>query len=317
MTPQVCVFGGALVDRIGTIESPFFLGQSHPGHWDRTVGGVAANVARHLSHFGADVRFASAFGDDDDAKSVKEKLKADGLDLLPDSTIPGGATPSYTVVHNQSGDVIVGLADMALHSHMDKEWAERAAAFGTQADIWVADTNISEASLAALCALKQKIPLFIVAVSPAKTSVIASLTSKIDGLICNRAEAEAIIGSAQASAIQAAESLVSNGVASVIVSNGSAPCAIARRNSETMSIESNEQNPIEAKPIAQVKSLTGVGDTFAAASLFQLLTQKTDSSQSILEHANAAALLAMAEKDTCPKIGWQAVQNIVSESTNR
>lgn len=314
MTSKICVFGGALIDRIGAMDSPFLVGQSHPGHWEQTIGGVAANVARHLSHFGANVRFATVFGDDENATSVREKLESEGLEPLPDTTISNGSTPSYTAIHDQSGGVVVGLADMDLHRHMDNAWTERAALFGKPAEMWVADTNLSIASLTLLCELKGKIPLFIVAVSPAKTFGLEQLVDKIDGLICNMAEAEAIIGTSQENAMQAAEYLVSKGITTAVVSNGSSPCAIAKRTSGDELFEAKEQFPIGIDPTSQVTRLTGVGDTFAAAVIFRILSQPSTSDQAILEHANAAAFLAMLDSDTCPHIGWKTVEEMASES---
>lgn len=314
MTSQFCVFGGAIVDCIGTVESPFFIGQSHPGHWEQTIGGVGANIARHLAHFGGKVQFASVFGDDDQASLIKSRLDADGLILLPDSTVPNGKTPSYTAIHDQSGDVIVGLADMALHAHMDDNWTKRAAHFAISADVWVADTNMSEASLSALCELKRNTPLIIVAVSPAKVSVLERLTGKIDGLICNRSEAEALLKKPQHNAAQAATALVSLGIPLVIVSDGSAPCALAKRGAKAGSVEIEEQTTTEIDPKSASVRLTGVGDTFAAACLFALSCRPQTNPTSALKYANAAASLAMAETDTCPKISWQAVEDFASES---
>lgn len=316
MTPKICVFGGALVDRIGTIDSPFLTGQSHPGHWEHTIGGVAANVARHLSHFGANVSFATVFGEDEDAKSVRYRLETEGLTLLPDTTIPNGSTPSYTAIHDQSGDVVVGLADMELHGHMDNAWVKRAASFGTAAEMWIADTNLSADALTLLSELKGETPLFIVAVSPAKTSALEQILNKIDGVICNMAEAETIIGASQENAAQAAECLVFKGVTTAIVSNGSSPCAIAKRILGKESVETKEQLPIRIDPASQITRLTGVGDTFAAAVIFRILSQPKSSHQAILEHANAAAFLAMLDSDTCPNIRWKSVEEMASESKN-
>lgn len=312
--PKVCVFGGALVDRIGAMESPFVIGQSHPGSWQKTIGGVAANVARHLSHFGAKVRFATVFGDDEDAKSVRNTLEFDGLELLPGTTIPKSSTPSYTAIHDLSGDVIVGLADMDLHKHMDKAWTKCAADFGNPAEMWVADTNLSAASLSLLCELKGAIPLFIVAVSPAKTSALAHLTDKFDGLICNKAEAEAISGTSHENAGHAAESLISNGISTAIVSNGSSACAISGQAFGDDFSKTKTKIPIPLDPASQTTHLTGVGDTFAAAGIFRMLSQPATSHQAILEYANAAAHVAMLEPDTCPCIGWKTIEKLASES---
>lgn len=293
------------------------MGQSHPGHWEQTVGGVGANIARHLAQFGGRVRFASLFGDDDDASAIKDRLEASDLVLLPDSTITETTTPSYTAIHNQYGDVIVGLADMALHAHLNESWARQAALFATPSDMWVADTNLNETSLSTLCELKRDTPLFVVAVSPAKIPVLERLLDKIDGLICNRSEAEALAKKSLNNAAKAATVLVSLGIPLAIVSDGSAPSALAMRCFKTGSINITEQDTIDASPTSATLRLTGVGDTFAAACLFALSHTPQSNLTSTLKYGNAAASLAMVEADTCPKISWQAIEEIVSESTTQ
>ncbi len=109
LTASFCVFGGALIDRVGTFSAEFHLGQSHPGDWQQTVGGVASNVARHLAAFGASVQFASVFAPDAAGETVRQRLNTDGLSIIPGSLIPDGATPTYTVMHDSSGNVIARL----------------------------------------------------------------------------------------------------------------------------------------------------------------------------------------------------------------
>lgn len=317
MISRFCVFGGAIIDRVGTIDTPFLMGQSHPGGWKQSVGGVGANVARHLANFGGNVRFATVFGNDDDAISIERKLEAEGLTLLPDSAIQHGQTPSYTVIHDHAGDVIVGLADMALHAHMNRDWVTRAAEFGSSADVWIADTNMPADTLSELCKIKGEIPLIVIAVSPAKIGILQKLMDKIDGLICNTSEAETLVQKPLRSAAEAASGLAFLGVPLAIVSNGSEPCAIARKQQEAP-LEITEQttmeaNTLEANSHTTQMHLTGVGDTFAAACVFAHANQAHEDKLMLL-HANAAAFLAMKQADTCPKINWQMIEDCVSQS---
>ncbi|MEP0518663.1 MAG: PfkB family carbohydrate kinase [Hyphomicrobiales bacterium] len=315
MTRQFCIFGGAIIDRVGTIEAPLQIGQSHPGYWKQSVGGVGANVARHLARFGGNVQIATLVGDDEDALSIIQQLKAENLTILPGGTINDCQTPSYTVVHDQVGDVIVGLADMKLHTHMDTNWALGAAKFANPADIWVADTNLPAKSLSTLCDQKGETPIFVVAVSPAKISVLESLGDRIEGLICNKAEADALVGKKSHNAADAAKNLTSLGMPLAIVSNGAAPCAIARNTSNYADVEVIEHNTLKGFVDATRMHLTGVGDTFAAACIFAMSNYARDDVSTLL-HANAAASIAMTKPETCPKICWQMVEKRASESKN-
>ncbi len=311
VSASFCVFGGALIDRVGLFETPFHPGQSHPGHWQQTIGGVAANVARHLAHFGAQVMFASVFSDDASAQTVRRQLLEDGLNIIPDCIFPGGATPTYTVMHDPSGDVIAGLADMALHEHMNEIWARQVALAGAICTHWIADTNIAPPALAELASLKGDRPLFLVVVSPAKAVDLTALLPHIDGIICNRQEAEALADTPFADAASAAEGLVNIGLPLCIVSDGAKRGAFARK------IPDQDMQLVVKAPVAHLTEaddlsrqrfrMTGAGDMFAAASLFALCSKTAIAAENILQHAHAAARLAMQEDDTCPAIDWRSV----------
>ncbi|WP_306257691.1 PfkB family carbohydrate kinase [Pararhizobium sp. IMCC21322] len=315
-----CVFGGALIDRIGTFKTAFHSGQSHPGHWQQTVGGVAANGARHLAHFGAKVIFATVFADDFDARTVRNRLLDDGLIIVPDCIIPGGATPTYTVMHDPSGDVIAGLADMALHQHMDEAWARNVAMAGSESTHWIADTNIAPAALTELAQLKGNRKLFLMVVSPAKTAGLMPLLRHLDGIICNRQEAEALADSIFPDAPCAAKGLAALGIPLCIVSDGAKASALACRTPDR-SLQLTLKTPLpiadetEAGPKKQFR-MTGAGDMFAAACLFALCTKTAIAPGNVLRHGHAAARLAMMEEDSCPTICWRAVTDAADQESN-
>lgn len=316
-----CVFGGALIDRVGIFETAFHHGQSHPGHWQQTVGGVASNVARHLAHFGAKVTFASVFADDAAAQTVRDGLQEAGLELAPGCTIPDSTTPTYTVMHDPSGDVIAGLADMALHHHMDEAWAQWAAKTGSQCTHWIADTNIAPPVLAELARLKGNRKLFLVVVSPAKTAGLMSLLPKIDGIICNRQEAEALAGATFPDAPSAGSMLATVGIPICIVSDGAKTSAFAQNTPEhppQMAIKAPVLKTKKTEgPAQQQFRMTGAGDMFAAASLFALCADTAIAPENILQLGHAAARLAMLEEDTCPAINWSAVTYAAAEESNQ
>lgn len=317
-----CVFGGALIDRVGIFETIYHPGQSHPGHWQQTVGGVAANVARHLAHFGAKVTFASVFSDDIAALTVRSRLEDDGLTIIPDCTISGGATPTYTVMHDPSGDVIAGLADMALHDHMNVAWARKAALADMESTHWIADTNIAPAGLAELASLKGDKSLYLVVVSPAKTEGLAPLLPYLDGIVCNRQEAEALTGATSPDALSAATELAATGLPFCIVSDGAKAAALAHKPpGHTLQLIAVEPAVSTEEPTNRSRlkfRLTGAGDMFAAACLFALCDDAVIAPENILQLGHAAARLAMLEDDTCPAVNWTAVTKAThKESTSK
>lgn len=321
LSASFCVFGGALIDRVGTFETTFHPGQSHPGHWQQTVGGVAANGARHLAHFGAKVTFASVFANDLDAQTVCNRLLEDRLTIVPDCIIPGSTTPTYTVMHDPSGDVIAGLADMGLHQHMDKSWAQHVALAGSESTHWIADTNIAPSVLAELAQLKGDRQLFLIVVSPAKTAGLISLLPHLDGIICNRQEAEALAGEIFPDARSAAAGLASLGTPYCIVSDGAKASALACRTPDsplqlTLKAPLLIANETENAPRNQFR-MTGAGDMFAAACLFALCSDTAIAPENILRYGHAAASLAMREEDSCPTISWSAVTAAADQESNR
>lgn len=320
LSASFCVLGGALIDRVGTFETAFHSGQSHPGHWQQTVGGVAANCARHLAHFGAKVTFASVFADDSDAQTVRKRLLEDGLAIVPDCVIPGSATPTYTVMHDPCGDVVAGLADMALHQHMDEAWARKVALAGSECTHWIADSNINPIALAELAQLKGDRQLILMVVSPAKTAGLMPLVCLLDGIICNRQEAEALADAVFPDASSAAQGLASLGTPLCIVSDGAKASALACRTPDR-SVQLSLKTPL---PLADQTDLgpeqqfrmTGAGDMFAAACLFALCTETAIAPEIILRHGHAAARLAMMEEDSCPTISWSAVTDAADQESN-
>ena len=317
LSASFCVFGGALIDRVGTFRTEFHQGQSHPGDWQQTFGGVASNVARHLAVFGASVQFASVFAQDAAGESVRQRLTQDGLSIIPGSIIPDGATPTYTVMHDSGGNVIAGLADMALHQHMKASWAQKMAAAAEPSSHWVADTNLPAEALTLLTDLKQDKPLYVVAVSPAKMAAIAELLPKIDGLICNRQEAQALTGTAYADAQYAAAGLAQAGLQLSIVSDGANSSAFARRKADK-SLQMVQQTPLphigsSSGSDRHAVRMTGAGDSFAAACLYALCTWPDTSAEDILSYGHAAARLAIAADDTCPALSWQSIVETAAE----
>ncbi len=317
LSASFCVFGGALIDRVGTFRTEFHQGQSHPGDWQQTFGGVASNVARHLAAFGASVQFASVFAQDAAGETVRQRLTQDGLSIIPGSIIPDGATPTYTVMHDSGGNVIAGLADMALHQHMKASWAQKMAAAAEPSSHWVADTNLPAEALTLLTDLKQDKPLYVVAVSPAKMAAIAELLPKIDGLICNRQEAQALTGTAYADAQYAAAGLAQAGLQLSIVSDGANSSAFARRKADK-SLQMVQQTPLphigsSSGSDRHAVRMTGAGDSFAAACLYALCTWPDTSAEDILSYGHAAARLAIAADDTCPALSWQSIVETAAE----
>ncbi|RWD59710.1 MAG: carbohydrate kinase, partial [Mesorhizobium sp.] len=99
-------------------------------------------------------------------------------------------TPSYTALIDAEGELIVGLADMALYDlafpkQMRRSKVREAIA---AADAILCDANLPTAALERLVALAGDRPVFAIAVSPAKVVRLAPLLSDLSLLFMNRRE---------------------------------------------------------------------------------------------------------------------------------
>ncbi len=302
MAQSFCVFGGAHIDRIGTFETEFHLGQSHPGSWSQGLGGVAANIASHLQRFSkSTVSFAGLFGNDTSADWVRSQLAISGLDIMTGRSQPR-QTPSYTALHDREGNVVAGLSDMALYQQFDAQWAGQAAEFAKHHDVWIADANISSEALKVLGSTKQQNKLIVVAVSPAKMKPIKQNLKHLDGLICNLEEAREILDMSCVTAEEAAVDLGKTGLRQAVVTDGTQPCAC-------FDIVGSKSTLVATRPAALTKEshLTGAGDAFAAAFLYSAYSDVAGNSKKALKRAVNCAKLAVQQPQTCPSIEWQDI----------
>lgn len=292
--PSIAVFGGAHFDHVGTLATPYQLGQSHPGHWNSHVGGVACNIARHLTRFGHDVPFATCLGNDSAAERLLQALSRSGLRVNA-PFIFEGSSPSYTVMHDQNGHVLVGLADMTAYGNMHADWADATATSAEQAQIWLLDSNLQDAAVQALCARKAHRPLVATPVSPAKTDVLKPYLAMLDGLICNLDEAAALLGMHMENSTIAAQRLHDLGPQYVAVTDGA--------KSTSLVLNGGPVARITPVPLASELHLTGAGDAFAAA-LCSGLARGVGDAHTLLQYGINAAQLTAQASETCPHLNW-------------
>ncbi|CCG80975.1 Pseudouridine-metabolizing bifunctional protein C1861.05 [Taphrina deformans PYCC 5710] len=135
MSPRVMVVGGVAVDIACNIAQPLtklekMLYTSNPGSVERSVGGVAGNIARAVAKVGLNVSLVSIFGGsassrssqsqpDIDAKFILDSLSDDNVALQMSCT-PDTRTATYTVVQAK-GELLVAVADMEIFEkeHVD------------------------------------------------------------------------------------------------------------------------------------------------------------------------------------------------------
>ena len=290
--PDPLVLVGALhVDELCWPTGRLVPRASNPVRHARRPGGVAANVARAAaaSGDGRAVVLCAALGDDADARWLLDALGGDGVDCRA-VRVPGRPTGRYTVVHDEAGELLLGLSDVDIAETLDAA-AVRAALAGTRAAALVLDANLSPGCLAALLERADaadpgpRAPRVALAVSPAKAARLAPHLGALDLLFCNRREGAALAGTPADAPLEAiADALLALGCRRFVLSDGGAPIVVQRP-------EGRHLVPV---PRATIRgTVNGAGDALAGATLARWLA-RGDLTGAVSEAGVAAAGAVLA-----------------------
>lgn len=165
---EVVVVGGAVVDIIGNVTSKMsILHTSNPGVVQNSFGGVGRNIAEQLSRLGISTSLSTAVAKDSSGRGLIEACEQLHIDtstsLILDPS-PSASTACYTAIHDNSGELVIGIADMNIFSLLDPAYMRSAALRKKieEAKIIIADGNLSKEGFIALAQLceEYKRPLF-------------------------------------------------------------------------------------------------------------------------------------------------------------
>lgn len=266
----VCI-GGAVYDRKHRLHAPLEMETSNPVESFNSFGGVARNVAENLALLGEKPVFISAVGDDQDGHHLLTHLRGRGVDVSRVILVPGRKTAEYGAVLSPNGDLVLGIADMAIFDMLTPETLARTLPHLASASWVFADTNLPVETLIALMKRRGggRYQLAVDAVSTPKARKLPVDLTGIDLLFLNADEAAVILSQPRAQtpeqALDAARALRERGAGCVQVSIGAKGIAIAGQGIEKL---------VEAVAAAVV-DITGAGDSAIAGTLFGLLSGKT------------------------------------------
>jgi len=264
------VFGGATVDHsAATIATPV-MHASNPGRAATAVGGVGFNVARVLARLGHPVRMVTRIGSDGDGAAVLAAGHEAGVDMTSAAVSDTARTATYRAAFDDRGDLIIGIADMAVLDEITADAAATAARAGAPRETVVLDANLPAATLAHLTALATEAGqgTAAIGVSPAKVVRLAPLLDRIGHLFVTRREAAALLGHADDPAVSTrslAVRLAERGVAHVVVTDSGEPLAAAA---------GGEVHLFPPFP-AHVRSVNGAGDALAAGILHGIANRRS------------------------------------------
>ena len=284
--PVFHICGGCHLDRHLYLQGEAVPGRTNPASQRIGIGGVAANIARHLAARGGQAHFTGV-QPADEISALGTRLRAAGVD--PNLIPLEGEVPGYTAIVAADGELVVGAASMALYDEVTPDMVLE----GIIGDgPLVIDANFPESVLQAICqAQPQTRPVFAAATSVAKVGRLAGCLARLDALVLNRSEAAVLAGEAQVAGTACVLSARLRPGGVVLVSDGGNQAALAR---------SDDCVTASPPPLDLVRA-NGAGDAMAAA-LFWALAATPDAGL-------AAHLEAALEAGADFAAGRQAEQN--------
>ena len=284
--PVFHICGGCHLDRHLYLQGEAVPGRTNPVSQRIGIGGVAANIARHLAARGGQAHFTGV-QPADEISALGTRLRAAGVD--PNLIPLEGEVPGYTAIVAADGELVVGAASMALYDEVTPDMALE----GIIGDgPLVIDANFPESVLQAICqAQPQTRPVFAAATSVAKVGRLAGCLARLDALVLNRSEAAVLAGEAQVAGMACALAARLRPGGAVLVSDGGNQAALAR----------GDDCVTASPPPLDLVRANGAGDAMAAA-LFWALAATPDAGL-------AAHLEAALEAGADFAAGRQAEQN--------
>jgi pseudouridine kinase len=265
---SIACYGAANLDRTARCIGELVLRTSNPVTTRQSIGGVARNVAANLTHLGNKVRLTAAIGGDSGGEELVRALTADGIEARGMLRFADATTASYTAVLDRDGELLIGLADMAIYDRITPE----ALAPTLEGDSFhgrFVDANLPPACLdAATSRLPQDIVLAASTVSTPKAARLLPFLDRLDVVFANRAEASVLSDidiQNDADALRAADAIRRRGTTTVFVTLGP-------RGAVVVGADDRLYRP--AIPGA-ARDVVGAGDAFASGAMSALLAGKS------------------------------------------
>lgn len=288
----ILVLGAAGLDSKGRSHKVLQAGSSNPGIVRNSFGGVARNIAENLARLGQKTLFLSVLGDDPSGDLLLAHAAAAGIDTSVVVRLKEAQTGSYLAVLDHEGDLAVAVSDFSIMQYMDAAFLESRAALFEQAQIVVADLNLTEEALVKIIELCQRYQVRL-CIDPTSTIHTKKLRHHLAGIYLitpNVAEAGVLAGVPAASdydtVLYIARALVKTGIQIVVITMGDKGLVYA---------SAEQQGYIAARPVHTVDS-TGAGDALSAAVIFGLVNgMELDKA---LRLGMTAAVLTLQSRDS-------------------
>lgn len=306
-TDRLICIGGATVDWKYRTKDAVQLRTSNPATSERSFGGVARNVAENVARLGAHSSLVSMLGQDENGRAIRESLNRLDIDTQHIGISADHATAEYVAVLQPNGDLVLGLADMAVLDALTPTllkavWPELSAS-------WIfADCNLPAQTLHELVGLARRhsTTMAIDAVSVLKVMRLPRDLNGIGILFLNLDEARAFLGHSSILPDEAAKALLDCGAARVILTLGEGGLVAADRSGLTK---------LGAVTV-QVVDATGAGDALIAGTLVALMNGS--SLADAAQMGTVAAALTLESSDSVrPDLSLSLLRSALERSSNQ
>jgi pseudouridine kinase len=302
--PVACI-GAANLDRKLRSLATLTMGTSNPARQDESFGGVARNIAENLARLGTPVSLTTAIGDDSSGSALLAHAEGAGIDTRGTLRLPNTCSGTYTAVLDDHGEMMLALADMALYDLITPEFLASRQPRRALPALTVADLNLPRETLAALLAdaLRDAVPLVMVAVSQPKMARLPQDLRGLRLLILNQGELETRVGTplrTDADFAAACATVQGQGAQDLIVTRGGAGAIFTRAGGIAHL----------AAPEARIVDVTGAGDAFAAAVCWSLFQGSEDLELACRRGLRLSAMTLGCEETVCPWLSADTLDDI-------
>ena len=296
---KVVVIGGAVVDLFAYPHQHIQMNDSNPGYFTTSLGGVGRNIAENLARLNIDTTLITVLGKDAQGKNIEDHANSVNLKI---SAILAETTPTYISIMDEHKDTVVAIAAMDQILLLTKEEIEKRSALLNQADIIIADTNLSEDALNYIFHHYKK-PIYVDAISGPKAIKVKPFLPFITGLKMNTIEASMISGIVyenQKDIQKLGAYFIKHGVQEVYITLGSEG-----------SFYMNKDISLYKEAIqVDIQNTTGAGDAFFAGVIYAKIHH-----QNPLTYAMASAIINLQdEKAVSSQLTVELLEKTIKEN---